>query len=202
MRSLFHSLVVVVLSLVAAEDAASGALDFVIDLDTPAAAASPDWQREPIDTRSGLAFGLGYSSRAAFAPRGAFRFGAVVGRRSLTASAASSYYDGHEYTEFRIQGRAIADVLRRGRVVLSAELALGLSFLSDDIPCNEMFCELPESATIATPAVRASIRLSSRTGVVAGIRYPAYLNDWQSTFPFMSGMVIGLGLEVAGSGGP
>ena len=201
MRSFTYTLVVAVLSLVAAEDAISGALDFVIDLDTPAAAVSPNWQREPIDTRSGVAFGLGYSSRAAFAPGGALRFGAVAGRRSLRASAASSNYDGHEYTEFRIQGRAIADVLRRNRVVLSAELALGLSFLSDDIPCNEMFCELPESVTIATLAAGASVRLSSRTAVVASIRYPAYLTDWQSTFPFKSGLVVGLGLEVAGPGG-
>lgn len=201
MRRFCYTLVVAVLSLVAAEYAISGALDFVIDLDTPASAVSPNWQSEPIDARSGVAFGLGYSSRAAFAPGGSLRFGVVAGRRSLRASAASSYRDGHEYTEFRLQGRAIADVLRRKRVVFSAELALGLSFMSDDIPCNEMFCELPESVTIATLAAGASVRLSSRTAVVASIRYPAYLTDWQSTFPFKSGLVVGLGLEVAGPGG-
>jgi hypothetical protein len=197
----FCVLLVATLSLLAAGDAVSGSLDFMVDLDTPAAKVSPNGQREPIDTRDGLAFGLGYSSRPAFAPGGALRFGAVVGRRSLTTSAASAFYDGFDFTELRLQARAMVDVLRRSRFVFSTELALGLSFLSDNIPCNEMFCELPESATIATPAVRASIKMSRGACVLVSIRYPAYLNDWESTFPFRSGIVVGLGVEVAGAGG-
>jgi len=180
-----------------AEKATGQALELVFDLSTPATEISRYNASDPADVSPGLAFGLGYYSRPALEEGDRLRLGVLVGRRALRVSQSGSFTSEYDYSEFRIQGRAAVDILRSRNVAVCGEVALGLSFMSDNVPCNEMFCELPGTAIIATPCIRTNLRVSQRVSALVEYKYSAYLDEPETTYPFKSGSVLAIGIEVS-----
>lgn len=185
-----------VISTILAGPAFGQAFDFAFDLNTPAA-DSPKYSRQaPIDVDAGLGWSFGYFGKSAFAEGGALRLGLLLGRQSMKVGTVGGY-PKYNYTAFRIQGRGDIRLWANRNFHLSGGLAAGLTFLSDNIPCNEFFCGLPSSVVEITPNLRITGRISDTFSLFLDARGSVYLSDHDSTFPFTSGAILSVGVEIA-----
>lgn len=194
-RSLWQiTLIFSTLAFLATSAAHGQALDLMFDLNTPASHSPKFSDEESLDVDASLAVSLGFYSRHAFADGSPLRWGIVVGIQGLSVGAM--------YSAFRVQGRADYRFVGNERISLSGGLALGLSFMSDNIPCNAVLCDLPTEIILLTPSLRTSVRISSRVSAVFEAKGSLYMTDSNATFPFKSGLIVAVGLEFfVGSGG-
>lgn len=173
------------------------ALDLTIDLNTPASKAPQFSEVESLDVDAALGFSLGYFSRPAVGGGPPLRMGIIVGRQGLSVRPSGSTGSTTKFNAFRVQGRADLRFLGNENLNLSGGLALGLSFMSDTKPCNEMFCDLPSSVVLVTPSLRATVRISSKVSGIVDARWSVYMTDRNSTFPYKSGGIMAVGVELA-----
>ncbi len=172
------------------------------DFNTPAAEAARSWGQEPKEVSSGLAFGLGLHNKSVFTGSSPFRFGIEVGRQKLTVGLPGFPGSDTSYTAFNVLGSADRRVVGSSNLNLSVGMAMGLSFMNDSRPCNEPFCNLPESVVLVTPRIKVAMRVSRKVAIFCDTRWATFLNDRGSTYPYKSGIVFAIGIEhFGGSGG-
>ena len=121
-----------------------------------------------------------------------------LGRQELAVRSGRS---GIKYSAFNAQACVDLRLLGNENLSLSGGLALGLSFMSDNLPCNELFCDVPGSVVLVTPSLRTNIRISSTVSGLLEIRGASCLEDRISTFPYRSGAVVAVGLEFSAASG-
>ena len=184
------------ISLAAAGPAFGQALDLAFDFNTPAADAPKYPYQPPIDVEPGLGWTFGYFGRGTFAEGGPLRWGALVGYKSVKVSPEGES-SGYKYSALRFQGRGDIRLWTNRNFLLSGGLAAGVTFLSDNIPCYDAFCGLPSAAVVeVTPNLRFAGRISDIFSVFADVRGSLYLSDEASTFPYRSGAIFAVGVEV------
>lgn len=177
------------------------AIDLSLDLNTPASHTPRFSEEETLDVNAAPAFNLGFFSKRAFAEGPPLRMGIVLGRQRLSVKPGASGAAGTRYTAINVQGRGDLQLLGNQNWRLSGGLAAGLSFTTDSTPCNEIFCDLPESVVLVSPSVRTTFRLSPTVSGVIEARGSVYMTDRNSTYPFMSGVIAAFGIEFSAEGG-
>jgi hypothetical protein len=183
-------------ALIGAGPAWGQAVEFAFDFNTPAADSPKYSGQPPIDVDAGLGWSFGYFGRGAFAEGGPFRWGALIGRKSMKVSPQGGY-PGYSYSAVRLQGRGDARLWSGRTFSLTGGLGAGVTFFSDNIPCNELFCVLPSSAVEITPNLRLSGRISDVFSVFFDVRGSVYLSDQTATYPHESGVILALGVEIS-----
>jgi hypothetical protein len=171
------------------------AFDLAIDLNTPAADAPRYFGQPPIDIDAGLGLSFGYFGRGAFADGRPFRLGALIGRQSLKVTPQVGYA-GYNYSALRFMGRGDTRLWANRTFYLSGGVGFGLTFLSDNIPCNEIFCGLPSTVVELSPNLRLSARISDTFAAFLDVRGSVYMSDQDATFPYRSGAILALGVEI------
>lgn len=175
----------------------SQAVDITFDLNTPVSDLHPRGFPARPDLRAGVGFNLGYFPQGTFADNALGRMGFVVGRKRVSDKANGGVGREGPYTAYRVQGRADLNIWRNGPLNLRGGIALGLDFMTDSAPCNELFCGLPEPVVLVSPSVSAAVRISSKVSGIVEFRGSLYMTDRHTTFPFESGVVLSIGLELA-----
>lgn len=171
------------------------------DFNTPASEAASTWNQEPREVSSGLAVGLGFYSKPVFSRSSPLRFGVELGRQSLKVGVPGSQGSNTSYSLFNVLGSADRCVVGGSKLNLSAGVAMGLSFMNDSRPCNEPFCNFPESVVMVAPRIKVAVRVSDNVSAYLDTRYSGFLNDRESTYPYKSGVVLALGIEFFGGSG-
>ena len=169
-------------------------LDLSFDLNTPASHERSSSGTENLDIDAQVAFSIGLFSSPLFdSSRG--RLGLELGRQGLSVRPVTTFGGGATYTAYNVLGRTDVRIVGTSKVNLSAGVGLGLSFLSNSIPCNELFCNLPGSVTLVAPSVKLAVRLSSKVSGFFDAKGSVYLTDRNSTFPYKSGAILAIGIE-------
>ena len=170
------------------------ALEFGVDFNTPAADAPRYSNQPPIDVDAGPGLSFGYFGRGSFADGRPFRLGALVGRQSLKVTPEGGY-SGYTYSALRFMGRGDTRLWANRTFCLSGGVGVGLTFLSSNIPCNEIFCGLPSSVVEISPNLRMSIRLADNYVLFLDARGSIYMSDHDATYPHQSGLIVAAGVE-------
>ena len=93
-------------------------------------------------------------------------------------------------------------LLRSRRANLVLGLGVGLSFRTDineNIDwnyCDSAFCNLPEYEWVFTPGVQAIIPVVGNLSFTAGLEYNGTFEEAMATFPYQSGLLYLVGLEL------
>jgi hypothetical protein len=174
----------------AANVATAGTLDFMLDLNTPAADSDLGASAE-ISRSKFPAFCLGFYSRPLVQEQQASRMGVVLGRHALNVDARVS-----TYSAWNLQWGFDYPVYQVGGVCLFACAAAGLSFIFDNSGCNDLSCWGPDSVTLVTPSCKAAIAVSQSRAVLVEVKGWVLLNDAGATYPFSRGIVVSVGIEL------
>lgn len=174
-------------------------LDFLLDLNTPASHAQNTPESASLDVDAEIGFSLSYFSRSQFDDGWRSRWGIMVGRQGLGVAPVGAVGSSVSHTALNVQAGGDWRVVGSPRLNLSAGVVGGLSFMSNSAPCSEVFCNLPESVVLLSPNLKAAMRLSSRVSGILETRGSVYMTDSDATFPFRSGVIFAVGLEVRSS---
>lgn len=172
------------------------AFDFSFDFNTPAADEPKYSYQAPIDTDGGLGWTFGYFGRGAFAEGGAFRWGVLLGRKTMKVKRWGEN-EGYKYSVLRIQGTSDLRLWANRNFHLTGGLAAGLAFFGDNIPCNDSFCAWPSAAVEITPNLRLTGRISDGISLFLDARGSLYMSDATATFPYTSGVILAVGVEIS-----
>lgn len=190
------ALLVIALTFMCCGSAYTQVLNLSFDFNTPATQSPRFNSGQAVEVDPSLAFSAGVFTKSVFSDESRGRFGFFVGRQKLTVRKSENKFDSVEYTAFTVQGATEFRVVGNANLNLSAGLAVGLSFLTDSSPCNEIFCDLPESAVLFTPLLRGAFRISPKFASYLEARWTYFMPDNHSIYPFESGVVFAVGIEL------
>jgi len=171
-------------------------LNLSLDFNTPVTHSSRFNSGKTVKVDPALAFGFAIYTKSVFSDESSGRLGFFVGRQKLTVKFSEEVFDSVEYTALTVQGAAELRLVGGSSLNLSAGLAMGLSFMTDSSPCNEAFCNLPESAVLITPLLRAAFKISPKIAGYLAARGPYFVPDRHSIYPYKSGVVFAVGIEL------
>lgn len=196
MRALFLTLLLVLLT---ASAARGQAWDVMLDLNGPVAGRPyPGPEMTGVDANlPGL--GMGFFNRAYVPGEHSWRWGLVIRRRTADTSYADrpEWNARHAALTFQLAvGRLL---MARGPLLISAELGAGFTIFTDDFDDgNPDNWGLASGTRELSPGLQLALPVGAQVGLLAGGRWTFYLDGEEDTFPFQSGPVTFLGVQLGG----
>lgn len=144
-------------------------------------------------------FGIGLFSRAYVPGESPWRKGLVIRRRTIDTRFADrpEWNARHAALTFQLALGRLLTTLGPARV--SAELGAGFSFFSDDFDDgNPDNWDFPSGSLELSPGLQVTVPVTTHLGLLAGGRWTIYLDGEEDTFPFKSGPVAFLGVQLSG----
>ncbi len=172
-----------------------------IDFGTPSVNTEKFAPYEPVEMDFAPAWALAIYSGSVFSSESRGRFGLVLGRQQVTARSLGTIAPPVRYTAFNVQLGTAIRIVGGSKLNLSVGLAAGLSFRTDNLSCNELGCTLPSSLILISPSVKATVHVTRKIAGILEVRSAAYIDDIRSSYPFESGMIVSVGVEVGMGGG-
>lgn len=194
-------LTLLLLALTPVGEAAAQAMDFDFDLTVPTH-DSPDVDGERLyNTDVRFNFGFGIHSRDFRRDERRHRWGLVFNRQSVHTHSVEPSEFWSSYINFSIQASYERLLWSQPRFDVVGGLATGPAIVSrtghPTESCNTAFCNFPDGSWVVTPSLRVMVPVFDAVKFTAGVRAFLYTADKASIFPFESGPVLTVGLEVS-----
>ena len=170
------------------------AMAFSYDLNTPSYDEPRNSGQGEFTTDSGLTLGWGIYSRPVCSDCAATRIGLVIGYQAMTVKYDGIDYSGVEYQAVNVQAAVDHRLYGAPRLNLTIGVALGPSFINTSNP--ESFFGFPETALLVSPNLKVVLPVFEKASATIEARGAFLTGDRETTFPFESGGILAVGIEV------
>lgn len=180
-------------------DAQAQAFYAGLDLNSPTSEIPPGYQGAERTKDLGMAYSFGFFSNSFIDGGGVTRTGLVVRKRSLTTQADTLDPSDFYYRETSLQFVVDRRLVRNRKLLLTAGAGIGTTFIDgewENGPVSSDDWGWPEGYWVFTPSIRAAYRSGYPVTVYAEAKNTFYSGDKAKTFPFQSGLVFAVGVQV------
>lgn len=189
-------MLVFIFALIGTGSAFAQAMHFSYDLNSPSYSEPRYAGQSEFTKDTGLTLGFGFYSRPVCADCSATRIGLVIGYQEIFTTPVGQDLFKVKHKAVNIQAAVDRRVFRSSRLNLAVGVALGLSFISNNIPCNELFCGVAKTSLLVSPNLKAILPVSSNVSATIEVRGAVLTDDRATTFPFKTGGIVAIGIEV------
>ena len=168
---------------------------FSYDLNTPSYDEPEYSDQREFTTDPGLTLGFGFYSRSVCSDCAATRIGLVIGYQSMTVKPLG-LDQGVKYQAVNVQAAVDHRIYGSPRLNLTIGAAFGPSFISNNTPNNELFGNSMQINLLVSPNLKVVLPIFEKVSATIEARGAFLTGDRDTTFPFDSGGILAVGIEV------